>query len=178
MLRIWLYSREMSPKDVDGIANSEDPDQTAPRGAVWSGSALFEQTYLSQNLGSLRHHNWVILKTIDFFLNFLIIENGFFCQIYTHFKEIFRKMHIEEPDQTAFLGVYFFQFRPLIKTSSSTKLLVVLKLIWIFEYYCEFMNFWMMSFAVQNKFDSSVQMFKCYTIQYVAVFFLICNCNA
>ena len=24
----------MSPKDVDGIANSEDPDQTAPLGAV------------------------------------------------------------------------------------------------------------------------------------------------
>ena len=27
--------------DVNGIANSEDPDQTAPLGAVWSGSALF-----------------------------------------------------------------------------------------------------------------------------------------
>ena len=32
---------------LNGIANSEDPDQTAPRGAVWSGSALFAQTYLS-----------------------------------------------------------------------------------------------------------------------------------
>ena len=28
------YSREMPPKDADGIANSEDPDQTAPLGAV------------------------------------------------------------------------------------------------------------------------------------------------
>ena len=28
------------------IANSEDPDQTAPRGAVWSGSARFAQTYV------------------------------------------------------------------------------------------------------------------------------------
>ena len=37
-----------------GIANSEDPDQTAPLGAVWSGSALFAQTYMSENLGSLR----------------------------------------------------------------------------------------------------------------------------
>ena len=27
------------------MANSEDPDQTAPLGAVWSGSALFAQTY-------------------------------------------------------------------------------------------------------------------------------------
>ena len=35
---------------------SEDPDQTAPLGAVWSGSALFAHTYLSENLGSLRHY--------------------------------------------------------------------------------------------------------------------------
>ena len=59
--------------DANGIANSEDPDQTAPLGAVWSGSAksadqdqlvplgavwsgsaLFAQIYLSENLGSLR----------------------------------------------------------------------------------------------------------------------------
>ena len=90
----------MSPNNVDGMANSVDPDQTAPLGvvlfikrrvfscfyldicyeknkmhniecqnhktvhlerqtgwttlgAVWSGSALFAQTYLSENLGSL-----------------------------------------------------------------------------------------------------------------------------
>ena len=43
----------MSPNDVDGMANSVDPDQTAPLGAVWSGSALFAQAYLSENLGSL-----------------------------------------------------------------------------------------------------------------------------
>ena len=35
-------------KDANGIANSEDPDQTAPR----SGTALFAQTCLSENLGS------------------------------------------------------------------------------------------------------------------------------
>ena len=45
----------MSPNDADGMANSVDPDQTAPRGAVWSGSALFAQAYLSENLGSLRY---------------------------------------------------------------------------------------------------------------------------
>ena len=43
----------MHPKDAAGIANSVDPDQTAP-GAVWSGSALFAQTCLSENLGTLR----------------------------------------------------------------------------------------------------------------------------
>ena len=45
----------MSPNDADGMANSVDPDQTAPLGAVWSGSALFAQAYLSENLGSLRY---------------------------------------------------------------------------------------------------------------------------
>ena len=43
----------MHSKVADGIANSVDPDQTAPFGAVWSGSALFAQIYLSENLGSL-----------------------------------------------------------------------------------------------------------------------------
>ena len=47
----------MSPSDADGMANSVDPDQTAPLGAVYSGSALFAQTYLSENLGSLRITN-------------------------------------------------------------------------------------------------------------------------
>ena len=31
---MWLYHRVMSPKDADGMANSVDPDQTAPLGAV------------------------------------------------------------------------------------------------------------------------------------------------
>ena len=42
---MWLSHRVMSPNDADGIANSVDPDQTE--------SALFAQTYLSENLGSL-----------------------------------------------------------------------------------------------------------------------------
>ena len=49
-----LNHRVMHPKDADSIANSEDSDQTAPLGAVRSGSALFAQTNLSENLGSLR----------------------------------------------------------------------------------------------------------------------------
>ena len=52
---MWLYHRVMGPNDADGMANSVDPDQTAPLGAVWSGSALFAQAYLSENLGSLRY---------------------------------------------------------------------------------------------------------------------------
>ena len=48
---MWLYR----PNHAYGMANSVDPDQTAPAplGAVWSGSTLFAQAYLSKNLGSL-----------------------------------------------------------------------------------------------------------------------------
>ena len=40
----------LPPKDADGMANSVDPDQTAPLGAVWSGFSLFAQPYMSQYL--------------------------------------------------------------------------------------------------------------------------------
>ena len=31
---MWLYHTVTSPNDADGMANSVDPDQTAPLGAV------------------------------------------------------------------------------------------------------------------------------------------------
>ena len=34
IVTMWLYHRVMSAKDADGMANSVDPDQTAPLGAV------------------------------------------------------------------------------------------------------------------------------------------------
>ena len=51
--------------------HSVDPDQTAPLGAVWSGSALFAQTCLSKNLGTL----WYVKITyyVIFFFNLFII---------------------------------------------------------------------------------------------------------
>ena len=64
----WLCRRAMLPQDADRIANSVDPDQTAPLGAVWSGSALFAQTYSSENLGSLwyfeRGANFVVMHVV------------------------------------------------------------------------------------------------------------------
>ena len=48
ILTMWLH-RVMSPNDADEMANSVDPDQAAPL----SGSALFAQTCLSENLGTL-----------------------------------------------------------------------------------------------------------------------------
>ena len=70
---MWLYYRVMSPNDADGMANSVDPDQTARLGAVWSGSALFAQAYLSENLGSLRYSDH---KNLLFYLkiSFLCLE--------------------------------------------------------------------------------------------------------
>ena len=55
ILTMWLYHRVMCPNDADGMVNSIDPDQTASLGAVWFGSALFAQAYLSENLGSLQY---------------------------------------------------------------------------------------------------------------------------
>ena len=45
----------MHPKDADGMANGVDPDQTASSEAVWSWSALFAETYLSQYIKFVRY---------------------------------------------------------------------------------------------------------------------------
>ena len=47
----------MHPKEADAMANSVDPDQTASSEAVWSWSALFAETYLSQYIEFLRYSN-------------------------------------------------------------------------------------------------------------------------
>ena len=60
----------MSPNNADGMANSVDPDQTA----VWSGSALFAQAYLSENLGSLKYLVLHVLPSL--FLLFQIFHKN------------------------------------------------------------------------------------------------------
>ena len=62
----------MHPKDAAEITNSVDPDQTAPLGAVWSGSALFAQTCLSKNLGTLRYASLKIVKAHNAKVSFLM----------------------------------------------------------------------------------------------------------
>ena len=52
----------MHPKEADAMANSVDPDQTASSEAVWSWSALFAETYLSQYIEFLRY--WKLLKSL------------------------------------------------------------------------------------------------------------------
>ena len=44
----------MHPNEADAMANSVDSDQTASSEAVWSWSALFAETYLSQYIEFLR----------------------------------------------------------------------------------------------------------------------------
>ena len=61
----WFYLRAVRPKVAEGIANSVDPDQTALLGAIWSGSALFAQAYLSENLGSLWRCIWRITNLLS-----------------------------------------------------------------------------------------------------------------
>ena len=66
-----FYHGVIPLNDANGIANSADPDQTAPLGAVWSGSALFAQTYLSENLGSLQYLEIVFFNFSHFVIFFL-----------------------------------------------------------------------------------------------------------
>ena len=54
---VQIYRAVLLPMDVYEMADSTDPDQTAPNGAVWSGSPLFAQTYLPQYLHFLQYNN-------------------------------------------------------------------------------------------------------------------------
>ena len=41
MVNVLKFQTQVSDKMAYAYANNADPDQTAPEGAVWSGSALF-----------------------------------------------------------------------------------------------------------------------------------------
>ena len=60
----------MSPNDADGMANSVDPDQTAPLG--------ISQAYLSENLGSLRYTSHVVTM----YKNIIDKTDGIKCRIF------------------------------------------------------------------------------------------------
>ena len=53
--KVWRNIALMHPKDANGMANSVEPDQTASSEAVWSWSALFAETYLSQYIEFVRY---------------------------------------------------------------------------------------------------------------------------
>ena len=63
--KVWGNIALMHPKEADAMANSVDPDQTASSEAVWSWSALFAETYLSQYIEFLRYigffwQHWIL----------------------------------------------------------------------------------------------------------------------
>ena len=53
-------------READGPANSVNPDQMAPLGAIWSGSALFALSYLTQYFEF--HGMWLLLFVRKFTL--------------------------------------------------------------------------------------------------------------
>ena len=59
--KVWCNIALMHPKDADGMANSIDHDQTASSEAVWSWSALFAETYLSQYIEFVRYLSITLL---------------------------------------------------------------------------------------------------------------------
>ena len=61
--------------DADGMANNINPDQTAPLGVVWSGSALFAQAYLSENLGTLRYLKNLLIWKTSYIWNQLVLQS-------------------------------------------------------------------------------------------------------
>ena len=79
------------------VANSVDPDQTAPRGEVWSGSTLFakmtfeitrrqsRRQLLWLAVYGLKDFSWVLLKIISFWLRrWIISEQTVYTQTRRH----------------------------------------------------------------------------------------------
>ena len=69
----WLYRRViMHLKDAGGMANSVDPDQTL---SAWSGSTLFAQICLSENIGLLRYFAGGISLNWSFSLKYITLSH-------------------------------------------------------------------------------------------------------
>ena len=80
---VGFYSAVLSSKDADRITNRVDPDQTAPWGAVWSGPALFAQSYLSQYFKLLRYftinvNSWNTVAIANTLTKYTIVWDGTF----------------------------------------------------------------------------------------------------
>ena len=86
---VWFYDRVMHSKATDGMANSIDPDQTAPLGAVWSGSTLFAYTCPSKHLGSLPYLQRYFFLLYGSYSNFHLL--GLLTKIKDLNPELLRK---------------------------------------------------------------------------------------
>ena len=74
-------------KSTDRMADSADPDQTASIGAVWSGSTLFAQTYLSE-------FSIVYLCFLCIFFFFFFLEN---MKQIVRFQDNYSTAQVKEP---------------------------------------------------------------------------------
>ena len=75
-----LIFRSLNHQILLKIANSRDPDQTAPEGAVWSGSALFVLSFLSGNY-SLKFL-YIDSIHVDAVVNSLVFQHLIYKPIY------------------------------------------------------------------------------------------------
>ena len=92
-------------KDADWIANSVDPDQTDPLGIVRSGSALFAQAYLSENLRPLLlYHTWSVNKYKHLLTLFLGQRIRLDLKPIKYWK--FQQLHITHNQSLVFLHSY------------------------------------------------------------------------
>ena len=85
----------MHPKDAAGIANSVDPDPTAPLEAVWSGSALFAKTCLSENLGSLQFAQTCLSENLGSlqYVRLCFHNAYFFCQRHAFWPDTWKHQY-------------------------------------------------------------------------------------
>ena len=87
--------RLQSDLGLNWNAISKDHDQTA----VWSGSALFAQTFLSQNLGLLRY-----FRTSKYYCNHPKIQANWPYILALSQKDADIKVNSSDPDKTAPFG--------------------------------------------------------------------------
>ena len=73
----WRFLRIIHPRDAEAIANSVDPDL----GAVWSGSALFALTCLSENFRYFARSGAVYSQCSSVMLELLRVSFGSFGHI-------------------------------------------------------------------------------------------------
>ena len=91
------------------MANSVDPDQTSPSGAVWSGSALFAYVILSETLvfGILGlSPYWFLFMGLGIISTNSVTSYLLFCTLTAFCKEVYSKRKEFAPT-----GSKFFPFR-------------------------------------------------------------------
>ena len=84
---VQFYQREKPLKDANRITNSEALDQS-------SGSGLFNETYLSENLASIHYFTFFVMLTRAISRMVLVVNFSlFFCVFFGFVVAIFDLLH-------------------------------------------------------------------------------------